>query len=80
MCIRDRIHTIIGGDADILFGGEPVIISEMQETVDKEIPLYAAIAVIMILSLIHILKKRCYSLKLTFDNMLINSCRNNRKG
>lgn len=48
------IHTIIGGDADILFGGEPVIISEMQETVDKEIPLYAAVAVIMILFILNL--------------------------
>lgn len=49
-CIKEKI----GGDPDILFGGEPVIISEMQETVDKEIPLYAAVAVILILLILNL--------------------------
>ena len=50
----NRIKEIIDGDKDILFGGEPVIISEMQEAVDKEIPLYAVIAVILILLILNL--------------------------
>ncbi len=49
-----RIKNIIDGDTDILFGGEPVIISEMQETVNQEIVLYAAVAVIMILFILNL--------------------------
>ncbi len=50
----EEINKIIGGDADILFGGEPVIISEMQKTVDREIPIYAVIAVVMILFILNL--------------------------
>lgn len=49
-----RIKEIISGDPDIFFGGEPVIIGEMQETVDSEILLYAVVAVIMILFILNL--------------------------
>ncbi len=54
---NDAVGAILGiidGDTDILFGGEPAIISEMQKTVDKEIPLYAAVAVAMILLILNL--------------------------
>lgn len=50
----EKIIGIIDGDSDILFGGEPVIISEMQKTVDREIPIYAVIAVVMILFILNL--------------------------
>ena len=49
-----QIKEIIGDDEDILFGGEPAIITEMQETVDSEIPLYAVVAVITILLILNL--------------------------
>ena len=49
-----RIKEVTGGDPDILFGGEPAIITEMQETVDSEILLYAAVAVVMILLILNL--------------------------
>lgn len=49
-----RIKEITGGEPDILFGGEPAIITEMQETVDSEILLYAAVAVVMILLILNL--------------------------
>jgi predicted RND superfamily exporter protein len=48
------IKKIIADDPDILFGGEPAIITEMQETVDREIPLYAIIAVVTILFILNL--------------------------
>lgn len=49
-----RIREIAGDDPDILIGGEPAIIMEMQETVDSEIMLYAVVAVIMILIILNL--------------------------
>lgn len=45
----EKIRNLIAGDADLYFGGEPAILSDMQSAVDKEILVYTAIAVIMIL-------------------------------
>ncbi len=44
-----QINKLIGDDDDILFGGEPAILSEMQATIDEEIMDYAIVAVIMII-------------------------------
>ncbi|NLA11131.1 MAG: MMPL family transporter, partial [Firmicutes bacterium] len=49
-----RIREITGGDPDILIGGEPAIIMEMQETVDSEIMIYAVVAVVMILFILNL--------------------------
>ena len=49
-----KIKKVTGGDPDILFGGEPAIITEMQETVDSEILIYAAVAVVMILLILNL--------------------------
>jgi uncharacterized protein len=50
----ELINRIIDGDEDILFGGEPAIISEMQATIDREIFYYSAVAVAIILIILTI--------------------------
>lgn len=43
------IRSVIAGDRDLFFGGEPAILVDMQKGIDEEAFLYTAIAVIMIL-------------------------------
>lgn len=45
----DRINHLISGDEDIVFGGEPAVINEMQSTTEQEMIYYMVLGVIVII-------------------------------